>query len=198
VTGFLAELGRKLAERWFTLLVLPGLAYLLVAAAAFRLGQSGWHDGRALWDGFTALTEGDDQDALVVRAILVVLAAVPVSAALGAVAQALAGPVERVLCGPWPRPFAGLSARRTRRRADAWTTEDTPPASATVCTPPTYACARSTASTSPPSGRVSGSCSRPPPATPSPRPAPAWTRRSPWAAGRSCISRSPCGGGRPR
>jgi len=124
VTGFLAELGRKLAERWFTLLVLPGLAYVLVAAAAFRLGQRDWRDGHELWDGFTTLTEGNDQNALAVRAILLVLAAVPVSATLGAVAQALAGPVERVLCGPWPRPFAGLSARRTRRRGDTWAAED--------------------------------------------------------------------------
>ncbi|WP_329340106.1 hypothetical protein OG866_32055 [Streptomyces sp. NBC_00663] len=128
MTGFLAELGRKLAERWFTLLVLPGLAYLLVAAAAFRLGHRDWHDGRELWDGFTALTEAGDpgrQDALAMRAVLLVLAAVPVSAALGVLAQALAGPVERALCGPWPRPFAGLSTRRTRLRADAWTAEDT-------------------------------------------------------------------------
>lgn len=127
MTGFLAELGRKLAERWFTLLVLPGLAYLLVAAAAVRLGQSGWHDWRALWDGFTALTEGDpgQQDSLVARAVLLILAAVPVSAAVGALAQALAGPVERTLCGPWPRPFTTLSTRLTARREIAWSTEDT-------------------------------------------------------------------------
>ncbi|WP_405643096.1 hypothetical protein [Streptomyces sp. NBC_00019] len=127
MTGFLAELGRKLAERWFTLLVLPGLAYLLVGAAAVRLGQSGWHDWRALWDGFTALTEGDpgQQDSLVARAVLLILAAVPVSAAVGALAQALAGPVERALCGPWPRPFTALSTRLTARRERAWTAEDT-------------------------------------------------------------------------
>lgn len=126
MTGFLAELGRKLAERWFTLLVLPGLAYLLVAAAAVRLGQSGWHDWRALWDGFTALTEGDpgQQDSLVARAVLLILAAVPVSAAIGALAQALAGPVERALCGPWPRPFTALSARLTARREEFWSAED--------------------------------------------------------------------------
>lgn len=127
MTGFLAELGRKLAERWFTLLVLPGLAYLLVAAVAVRLGQRGWHDWRALWDGFTALTEGEagGQDSLVARAVLLVLAAVPVSAAVGALAQALAGPVERVLCGPWPRPLSGLSARLTTRRQTFWATADT-------------------------------------------------------------------------
>ncbi|MEV7887857.1 hypothetical protein ACWD3I_33400 [Streptomyces sp. NPDC002817] len=127
MTGFLAELGRKLAERWFTLLVLPGLAYLLVAAAVVRLGRSGRHDWRALWDGFTALTEGDpgQQDSVVARAVLLILAAVPVSAAVGALAQALAGPVERALCGPWPHPFTALSARLTARRERAWTAEDT-------------------------------------------------------------------------
>ncbi|NNN38371.1 hypothetical protein HLK59_50445, partial [Streptomyces sp. S3(2020)] len=126
MTGFLAELGRKLAERWFTLLVLPGLAYLLVAAAAVRLGQSGWHDWRALWDGFTALTEGGpgQQDGVVARAVLLILAAVPVSAAVGALAQALAGPVERALCGPWPDPFSALSARLTARRERVWSAED--------------------------------------------------------------------------
>ncbi|MFJ3668379.1 hypothetical protein ACIPSE_18245 [Streptomyces sp. NPDC090106] len=127
MTGVLAELGRRLAERWFTLLVLPGLVYLLVAGAAFRLGQSGWHDGHALWDGFTALAEGGPgrEEGPAARAVLLILAAVPASAALGVLAQALAGPVERALSGPWPRPFATLSARLTARRAGAWRSADT-------------------------------------------------------------------------
>lgn len=126
MTGFLAELGRRLAERWFTLLVLPGLAYLLVAAAALRLGHSGWYDGRELWDGFTALTEGSPQsrDALVARTVLLVLAAVPLSAALGALAQSLAAPVERLLTGDWPRPLTTLATRLTTRRAVAWRAAD--------------------------------------------------------------------------
>ncbi|MFF4271718.1 hypothetical protein [Streptomyces sp. NPDC001536] len=127
MTGLLAELGRKLAERWFTLLVLPGLVYLLVAAAAVRLGQGDWHDWRALWDGFTDLTEGDpgrQEGGLVARAVLLILAAIPVSAAVGALAQALAGPVEQALCGPWPRPFANFSAHLTTRRESAWNAAD--------------------------------------------------------------------------
>ncbi|MGC0332517.1 hypothetical protein RKD23_005507 [Streptomyces sp. SAI-170] len=123
MTGFLAELGRRLADRWFTLLVLPGLAYLLVAAAALRLGQSDWHDWRDLWNGFTALTEGTsaaDRDALAARTALLILAAVPASAALGALAQSLAAPVERLLTGDWP--WKALATRRTTRRAEAWHT----------------------------------------------------------------------------
>jgi len=34
-----SELGQKIADRWLTLLVLPGLLYLAVAAAASTLGQ---------------------------------------------------------------------------------------------------------------------------------------------------------------
>jgi hypothetical protein len=126
VTGFLAELGRRLAERWFTLLVLPGLGYLLVATAAVRLGQNGWADWRTLWDGFASFTAGqpDRQNALAVRAVLLVLAAVPVSAGLGVLAQALAAPVERALCGEWPRPFTAAAARLTARRAAAWHAAD--------------------------------------------------------------------------
>ncbi|CAL9420017.1 hypothetical protein [Streptomyces sp. enrichment culture] len=126
MTGFLAELGRRLAERWFTLLVLPGLAYLLVAAAALRLGHAGWYDWRDLRDGFTALTETTprSRDAPAVRAVLLILAAVPVSAALGALAQSLAAPVERLLTGAWPRPFTSLATRLTTRRARAWRAAD--------------------------------------------------------------------------
>ncbi|MEU6378083.1 hypothetical protein [Streptomyces sp. NPDC046909] len=126
MTGFLAELGRKLAERWFTLLVLPGLAYLLIAATAVKLGQAHWNDWHALWDGFTALTEGtpDHQNSLAARAALLILAAIPLSAAVGALAQALAAPVERALCGPWPGPFAPLSSRLTTHRETLWNTAD--------------------------------------------------------------------------
>ena len=38
--GFLDELGKKLADRWLQLLVLPGAFYLAVAIAARTLGQS--------------------------------------------------------------------------------------------------------------------------------------------------------------
>jgi hypothetical protein len=126
VTGFLAELGRRLAERWFTLLVLPGLGYLLVAVAAAELGQSGWSDWRSLGEAFTALTGGepDRQNALAVRAVLLLVAAVPLSAGLGLLAQALAGPVERALSGSWPRPLTALADRRTARRAAAWDAAD--------------------------------------------------------------------------
>ena len=40
VNGFLGEIGKRLAERWASLLDLPGLLYLTVGVAAHTLGQS--------------------------------------------------------------------------------------------------------------------------------------------------------------
>lgn len=39
MSGFLTELGTKIADRWMTLLVLPGLLWTAALAAALRLGQ---------------------------------------------------------------------------------------------------------------------------------------------------------------
>jgi hypothetical protein len=39
VTGFLTEIGQKLADRWAALLVVPGLLYLAAVTAAAELGQ---------------------------------------------------------------------------------------------------------------------------------------------------------------
>jgi hypothetical protein len=39
VTGLLAEIGQKLADRWAALLAVPGLLYLAAVTAAAVLGQ---------------------------------------------------------------------------------------------------------------------------------------------------------------
>ena len=39
MTGFLTEIGSKLADRWAALLALPGLLYLAAVTAAAALGQ---------------------------------------------------------------------------------------------------------------------------------------------------------------
>jgi hypothetical protein len=44
MNAFLAELGKRLAEQWFTLLVLPGLLFVGVGAASTTLGHQNWHD----------------------------------------------------------------------------------------------------------------------------------------------------------
>jgi hypothetical protein len=40
MTGFLGEIGQKLADRWAALLVVPGLLYLAAVTAAAVLGQA--------------------------------------------------------------------------------------------------------------------------------------------------------------
>ena len=40
MTGFLGEIGQKLADRWAVLLAVPGLLYLAAVTAAAVLGQA--------------------------------------------------------------------------------------------------------------------------------------------------------------
>ncbi|WP_051696380.1 hypothetical protein [Streptomyces sp. NRRL S-244] len=121
----LGELGKKLAERWLSLLVLPGVLYLAVAALARTLGQAhpfavGRLAGQVTaWAGAPA--------ARTVGGQVVVLAAVLVgAAAVGVVAQALGSAVERVQLAAdwpsWPAPARGLAYRITVRRRRRWRT----------------------------------------------------------------------------
>jgi hypothetical protein len=122
VNGALAELGRRFAERWFTLLVLPGLFYVGVTAVAFTLGQRDWAEWQAVWDGVNSLTgqaAGQGHDVMA-RIVVVLVALVPLSAVLGLFAQGLAGPVERVLSGVWPRALSGMATRLRDRRVRRW------------------------------------------------------------------------------
>jgi hypothetical protein len=121
MTGLLAELGKKLAERWVALLVLPGLVFTVVAASAAILGQRSWADVDAIGRRFIQLTttpsapgDGLPRTALLLVALLVA------SFASGVLARGLATPVERVLSGRWSRPLHRLAAAMTRRRRTAW------------------------------------------------------------------------------
>ncbi|SDJ32961.1 hypothetical protein SAMN05421874_101458 [Nonomuraea maritima] len=121
MTGFLAELGKKVAERWVALLVLPGLVFTAVAAAALVLGQRDWADTALLWRRLLALTAaaGAQQDGPL--RTVVVLVGLLVAATAGAfVARALGRPVEHLLSGRWPF-FARRAARAlTERRRGKW------------------------------------------------------------------------------
>lgn len=56
--GFLGALGQKLAERWLTLLALPGALFLATAATARILGQAHALDGQRLTDWITRAARG--------------------------------------------------------------------------------------------------------------------------------------------
>ncbi|MET8853486.1 hypothetical protein [Amycolatopsis sp. NPDC004625] len=123
--GLLSQLGNKLAERWLSLLVLPGALYLAVAAAAHTLGQIHPFDLVRLTHQIT--TWANRPATSTIGGQVVVLAALLAgAAAAGLVAQALGSLAERLYLATdwatWPPPFRQLAAQRTTRRHGRWTT----------------------------------------------------------------------------
>ncbi|QKV90798.1 hypothetical protein HUT19_02790 [Streptomyces sp. NA02950] len=123
--GLLSELGKKLAERWLSLLVLPGALYLAVLGTAALLGHGHAVDPHQLTERISAAAEA--------RAVgtfggqVVVLGAVLAgSAGAGLAAQALGSLVERICLGAgwraWPRPLRAPARLRVERRRQRWTT----------------------------------------------------------------------------
>jgi hypothetical protein len=94
MNGLLDELGKRLADRWLPLLVLPGALYLAVAIAAHTLGQSRPFDLHHLttqvidWAKSPAATTVGGQ-------VVLLAAALAGSAAAGLAAQALGSLAER-------------------------------------------------------------------------------------------------------
>ncbi|MFJ4526202.1 hypothetical protein ACIP4Y_35690 [Streptomyces sp. NPDC088810] len=121
--GLLTELGKKLAERWLSLLVLPGALYLAVATAAMALGQAHPFDLPRLTGQITAWANRPAVDTAggQVMALTAVLAS---AAAAGLAAQALGSLIERLsLAADWPAwsaPYHRLAAWRTARRRYRW------------------------------------------------------------------------------
>jgi hypothetical protein len=123
VNVFLGELGKKLAERWLTLLVLPGALYLAAAACARALGQAhpaalGRISARiTIWSHSQAAATTAGQ----VMLLATILAA---AAAAGLAAQALGGGIELTALAAdwhsWPFPLHRLAERRTSKRRRKW------------------------------------------------------------------------------
>ncbi|MGX9887882.1 hypothetical protein [Streptomyces sp. NPDC002276] len=118
MSGFLDELGKRLAERWLTLLVLPGLVYLACAAVAVILGQShAWEAVRLL----DILDRIADRPALSSPGVIVLVAAgiLALTLAAGFAASGLGWTIGRLLAADLRgRPVRLL----TRRRQDRWNT----------------------------------------------------------------------------
>lgn len=119
----LGELGKKLAERWLSLLVLPGAFYLAMVVAARTLGHRHALDPHRLttqiatWSKSPAVTGTSGQ--------AVLLAAVVAGAAgVGFAAQAFGAMVERLVLAAgwrtWPWPLRPLAARAIKRRRVLW------------------------------------------------------------------------------
>jgi hypothetical protein len=112
---FLSELGKKLAERWVSLLVLPGALFTALTAAGSVLGHRDALDWRRLvraTEDFTA-----HYDHRPVSAVLLSAAVLGAGAGVGLLARGLGAVVEWVwlMSGP-----AWLTGRLVRRRRDRW------------------------------------------------------------------------------
>jgi hypothetical protein len=122
LSGFLSDFGQKLADRWAAVIVLPGVLFTAVGSVALTLGQRHWWDARLLWRKLAEFTSaggaGQVTGSVRTAVLLLVVAAVSIAAAM--VAGGLAGPVEGVVFGRWPRLLTWLSSFLTRRRRDAW------------------------------------------------------------------------------
>ncbi|GAB3477866.1 hypothetical protein [Amycolatopsis cihanbeyliensis] len=127
MTGFLTELGRKLAERWVATLVLPGLVCTAVTAIAVTLGHGNWADTGMLWrrlTEFTATGSGTRQQTELLRTVVLLLVLLLASVATGLLARALAAPAESLLSGRWPSFLRPLASALTRRRRLRWQRAD--------------------------------------------------------------------------
>ncbi|MGW3243670.1 hypothetical protein [Streptomyces sp. NPDC001070] len=112
MAGLLDELGGKLAERWVSLLALPGSLFLGAAWAAHVLGGGRPFDvGRLLREveRYADWTDAHGGAALFLALVAVLLLAV----VPGLVVQVLARAVQVLWLGPWP---GGAGARLVRRR----------------------------------------------------------------------------------
>ena len=119
----LGELGKRLAERWLTLLVLPGALYLAVAAAGHTLGHG---DALDLGQLIQAISDAAKAPHITTVGGQVVLltAILAGAAAAGLAAQFFGSVVERVALaagwGAWPWPFGELAECRVARRQHRW------------------------------------------------------------------------------
>jgi hypothetical protein len=119
VGGFFQQLAKTLADRWMSLLVLPGAFFLGAVWLSVSLGHSD------AWN-VALLTRQVEKGAAKAADLpsgaqaLLVVAVLAAAAGTGFVVQALATVTRRVWLGPWPRPFAPLAAAGTLRRRARW------------------------------------------------------------------------------
>ncbi|MFI5686576.1 hypothetical protein [Streptomyces sp. NPDC051636] len=123
LSGFVTDVGRKLAERWAGAVVLPGLVFTAVAATALTLRQRHWRDMDLLHRQLTALT-GEGAASGSTRTAVLLLGVLAASFAAGLLADALAGPYEQALLGGWPGPLGRVGDALTGRRHRIWEARD--------------------------------------------------------------------------
>ncbi|MER5225800.1 hypothetical protein [Streptomyces flaveus] len=117
--GFFQQLAKTLADRWISLLVLPGAFFLGAVWLSVSLGHAdAWNVALLNRQAENAATTVADLPTGA-QALLVV-AVLAAAAGVGFVVQALAGATRRVWLGQWPRPLGPVTAARTARRRARW------------------------------------------------------------------------------
>ncbi|TYB45525.1 hypothetical protein [Actinomadura chibensis] len=120
MTGLLGEVGKRLLDKWFTFLVLPGLLFVGTAVAGFHLGQAHAFDAPALarWVTDRLGTRRPNDTGAVLPAI----AAAGLAAAGAGLGAAALG---RLIAALWTLPAGrGPLGRLARRRRDRWSDAD--------------------------------------------------------------------------
>lgn len=117
--SFLSGLGGKLAEKWLTVLLLPGLLFVLCVLTGIALRDAGALDPRALADQASAAATRLRADGAHVLLAAVAAGLAATGAAL--LAQALGSLVGRFWLGRWPERAA---RHLIRWRRDRWTDAD--------------------------------------------------------------------------
>lgn len=121
MAGFFQELAKKLAERWLTLLLVPGVLLLAAVWVGLRLGYTDALNWTRLNAEVTATTAAFARQPGGTQAVLA--AAVLLGATgSGLVVQALAGVTRNLWLGPWPRPFAFPQRLLITSRRRRWST----------------------------------------------------------------------------
>ncbi|NKE62733.1 hypothetical protein FXN61_40835 [Lentzea sp. PSKA42] len=113
--GFFQELAKVLAQRWLSLLAIPGAFFIAVAWLGVTLGHAKAWDHTLLSQRATAVATAVTKLPAGAQVLLVV-AFLVAPAGVGFAVQALAGVTRRLWLGQWPRQLAALPVRRRRAR----------------------------------------------------------------------------------
>ncbi|MFB7006705.1 MULTISPECIES: hypothetical protein [unclassified Streptomyces] len=124
MTGLLVEVGRRLAERWLSVLVLPGLLLVAALSTGLLLGQGDALSANQLADAPTDMARRLQADGSA-TVLLTGMAALLGAGAAGLAAQGLGRLVRAVWLGDWPRWAAPARSRLSQRRSRQWRNHQT-------------------------------------------------------------------------
>lgn len=124
MTGFLDEIGKKLAERWVALLAVPGLLYLAAVTAGAVLGQDHALDYPALSRQVTQWT--DSPSLRSAGGTVLIIAGILAGSVLAGVAAAAAGQITQMVWmargdrwpGRWLTGWRRARSQKYKRVAD--------------------------------------------------------------------------------